>query len=178
MGRPFRLGTVDLVEAKMLLTLLRKHSGLRRWSTVFVMAAVITLATAQNAYAIGCTYNSCDGKGPVSMGCDKAGASTKDDRTTLGVRYRLIWSSGCHAGWVKGTGPTGHALPKRVQIEEQKWFSGQQTWQTVALQYVWLDNEETDWSNMLGGAGYYRICYDERPLGSSTYVCGGRRYLS
>lgn len=124
-----------------------------------VSAAAITMALvplAGTSYAVGCSAAGCDNTGPASQGCD-GDAVTKTSvtaRNNPDLRAELRWSSTCQAAWARVTSSGEQWWDRYGSIE--KW-SGHGTGFQRSLQ-VKFPNPGTDWTNMLGGSAYYRVC--------------------
>ncbi|MFF7184267.1 DUF2690 domain-containing protein [Streptomyces sp. NPDC008222] len=133
------------------------------------MAAVL-LPLAGTSYAAGCSEEGCDGKGPVSYGCDGDGA-TKTSVTDGIMTAELRWSGTCHAGWVRGTDPypNDNFWNHYAVIEKHSRASGNPL---LKSETVTIPDGGSDWSNMVGGIGYaYRVCL--RDGGTGDVVCSG-----
>lgn len=70
----------------------------------------ISSSTLQKAYATGCQYSGCNGKDPVTMGCDGDAYTIKSNVASgpSGVIYGDIrFSPSCHASWARGISYSG-----------------------------------------------------------------------
>ncbi|MER6346765.1 DUF2690 domain-containing protein [Streptomyces sp. NPDC001595] len=127
--------------------------------TAVVSAAAVTAALlplAGTSHAAGSCYGAgCDNLGPVSYGCD-LDAVTKKSVSDGTSTAELRWSAKCQAAWVRVKNPDGGYWWDRYgHIEKHNGYAGP----LVRSLDVVIPNPGSDWSNMLGGSGYYyRVC--------------------
>ncbi|MFF2848394.1 DUF2690 domain-containing protein [Streptomyces sp. NPDC058001] len=149
---------------------MKKHL-IKKAAGVVGAATVMTLVPlAGTSYAATCSGTGCTNKGPVATGCD-AGATTKK---STGDSYRyaeLRWSATCDAGWVRVVTKDSPWGPDYATIES--W--NKNTWDLTKSLSVSAVSNGSDWSNMIGGAGYaYRVCY--KNAWENTLSCSGYWY--
>ncbi|WP_328301887.1 YjfA family protein [Streptomyces sp. NBC_00435] len=138
--------------------------------TAMVSAAAVAatlVPLAGTSYAAGCSNAGCDNLGPVSQGCD-ADAVTQRSVTDGERKAELRWSSKCQAAWVRVTDTDGSGsdwIPKYGYIEKHNGVNGP----LIRSLAVAIPNPGSDWSNMLGGNYYYRVCTTQG--GSGATIC-------
>ncbi|MEU6624102.1 DUF2690 domain-containing protein [Streptomyces litmocidini] len=134
-----------------------------------VSAAAMTMALvplAGTSYAAGCTGAGCDNLGPVSQACD-GDAVTKASVSDGIDKAELRWSPKCQAAWVRVTDPYGpdNWWDHLGYIEKHNGYAGP----LVRSLSVKIPDPGSDWSNMLGGSGYYyRVCLKDTGTGDVT----------
>ncbi|MFJ5773038.1 DUF2690 domain-containing protein [Streptomyces sp. NPDC093094] len=141
--------------------------------TAAVSAAAVTAALiplAGTSYAAGsCSGAGCDNLGPVSYGCD-LDAVTKKSVSDGFTTAELRWSAKCQAAWVRVKKPEsgGYWWDRYGHIEKHNGYAGP----LVRSLSVRVPDPGSDWSNMLGGSGYYyRVCISDSGTGGLT--CSG-----
>ncbi|MCX5229936.1 DUF2690 domain-containing protein [Streptomyces sp. NPDC006553] len=143
---------------------------LTKIATVSAAALTMTLVPlAGTSYAAGCTGAGCDNLGPVSQACDGDAVTKQTATADGGLKAELRWSPACQAAWVRVTDSTGGQWwDKYGYIEKHNGYAGP----LLRSLSVKFPNPGSDWSNMLGGSGYYyRVCIKD--TGTNHVDCSG-----
>ncbi|MCX4985111.1 DUF2690 domain-containing protein [Streptomyces sp. NBC_00572] len=139
-----------------------------------VSSAVIAMSMvplAGTSFAASCSGAGCDNQGPRATACETANVSTERTIDNNGRKAELRWSMGCTAAWVRVTNNSSNSLYNSFGYIEKYDVSGKLI-RSLSIR-VPSTTGGSDWSNMLGGGGYYyRVCVsfvgNEYPMKCST----------
>ncbi|MGW0119350.1 DUF2690 domain-containing protein [Streptomyces sp. NPDC003327] len=142
---------------------------MKRMLTKVATVSAAALATALvplggTSYAAGCSGAGCDNLGPVSQGCDGDAVTKRTAYADGSLKAELRWSPACQAAWVRVTDPSGPNAwwDKYGYIEKWQGYGGT----LLRSLSVKFPDPGSDWSNMLGGSGYYyRVCIKDTGTG-------------
>ncbi len=141
-----------------------------RVATVSAATMVLGLIPlAGTSYAASCSGTGCDNLGPRGTACETADVATQRTINNNERKAELRWSFGCQAAWVRVTDNSSNSIYNSTGYIE-KYDSSDKLIRSLS---VAIPHNGSDWSNMLGGSGYYyRVCIkfqgNEYPMTCST----------